>query len=85
MNWTGQRWAVTLVNEGGAPTIAEVKDAAWQAEMAEVRVHPLVSAVFDAFPKAKITEIRSAAELSLEAAVQALPEVDDEWDPFEEE
>jgi DNA polymerase III subunit gamma/tau len=85
MNWTGQRWAVTLVNEGGAPTIAEVKDAAWQAEKAEVRVHPLVSAVFDAFPKAKIIEIRTAAELSLEAAVQALPEVDDEWDPFEEE
>jgi DNA polymerase III subunit gamma/tau len=85
MNWTGQRWAVTLVNEGGAPTIAEVKDAAWQAEKAEVRSHPLVSAVFDAFPKAKITEIRSAAELSLEAAVEALPEVDDEWDPFEEE
>ena len=41
-------------------------------------------AVLAAFPGAKITAIRSAEELVAEAAAQALPEVEDEWDPFEE-
>jgi DNA polymerase-3 subunit gamma/tau len=83
--WTGNRWAVSIVNEGGAKTIAEVRDAAEDALKAEARGHPLVQAVFDAFPKAKIVSIRSAAEIAAETAVEALPEVEDEWDPFEED
>jgi len=83
--WTGNRWAVIVVNEGGGKTIAEVRDAAEDAMKDEARAHPLVSAVFDAFPKAKITSIRSAADIAAETAVEALPEVEDEWDPFEED
>ncbi|MEM9900060.1 MAG: DNA polymerase III subunit gamma/tau [Pseudomonadota bacterium] len=81
--WTGARWAVTLVPEGGAPTITEARDAERLSREAEARTHPLVQAVFDAFPGAEIAEIRSRADLANEAAVEALPEVDDEWDPFE--
>ncbi|MEM9247762.1 MAG: DNA polymerase III subunit gamma/tau [Pseudomonadota bacterium] len=81
--WTGARWAVTVVGEGGAPSIAELRDADAAALKAEAEAHPLVRAVFDAFPQARITAIRTPAELSQSAAADALPEVDDEWDPFE--
>ncbi|MGR3500804.1 DNA polymerase III subunit gamma/tau [Pseudaestuariivita sp.] len=83
--WTGNRWAVTVVNEGGADTIAEVRDAADRALKDTAREHPMMQAVLAAFPKARITTIRSAEEIAAEATVEALAEVEDEWDPFEEE
>lgn len=83
--WTGNRWAVTLVNDGGAKTIQEKRNAAENAIKAEAMQHPLVQAVIAAFPKAKITEIKSQQEIANEAMAEALPEVEDEWDPFEEE
>lgn len=82
--WTGQRWGVSVVGQGGAPTIAELRDADRLQAEADAMLNPLVQAVVAAFPGAKITEIRSAAELAQAAAFEALPEVDDEWDPFED-
>ena len=83
--WTGNRWAVTVVNSGGAETIAEARDAEAIALKAEAATHPLVQAVLQAFPKSKITEVRTAAEQAQTAMTEALPEVEDEWDPFEED
>jgi DNA polymerase-3 subunit gamma/tau len=83
--WTGNRWAITLVNEDGAETIEERRTAGERAREAEARAHPLVSAVFEAFPTAKILSIRSEADIAAEAQSEALPEVEDEWDPFEED
>jgi DNA polymerase-3 subunit gamma/tau len=83
--WTGARWAVTLVNEGGRPTIAEARDAERSTLEAQAREHPLVKAVLDAFPTARIADIRAPEVREAEAAQAALPEVEDEWDPFEEE
>ncbi len=83
--WTGTRWAVTVVNEGGAPTIAETREAAQDSLRAEATNHPMVQAVLHTFPGATITEIRSREDLAAEAEEQALPEVEDEWDPFEED
>ncbi|MFN3208948.1 MAG: DNA polymerase III subunit gamma/tau [Roseovarius sp.] len=83
--WTGNRWGVTVVNEGGTETIAEVRDAARNALVAEAREHPLVQAVFAAFPKASIKDIRTPEAIAAEAQADALPEVDEEWDPFEED
>ena len=83
--WTGNRWAVTLVNEGGASTIAEDRDAERLSLEQEAKQHPLVQAVFDAFPDAKITEIRTLEDIAAEAQSEALPEVDEEWDPFEDD
>ncbi|WP_108815465.1 DNA polymerase III subunit gamma/tau [Loktanella sp. Alg231-35] len=80
--WTGNRWAISVA-EGGAPTIAETRDAAENAVRAEAEQHPLVQAVIAVFPKAKITDIRTEAELEQDALEDALPEVDDEWDPFD--
>ncbi len=83
--WTGNRWAVTLVNDGGGETIAAKRDAEANALKAEAEAHPLVQAVLAQFPKAKITKITTAEEQEAEALADALPEVDDEWDPFEED
>ncbi len=83
--WTGNRWAVIVANEGGGESIKEKRDAAQNALQSEARAHPLVSAVFDAFPSAKIISIRTEEDIAAEAQVDALPEVEDEWDPFEED
>jgi len=83
--WTGVRWGVTLVNEGDAPTIAEMRDANRLAQEKEALKIPMVKAVLDAFPSAKIIDIRSPEDLLADAAVEALPEVEQEWDPFEED
>ncbi|MDP5358804.1 MAG: DNA polymerase III subunit gamma/tau, partial [Paracoccaceae bacterium] len=83
--WTGNRWAITVVPEGGAPTIAETRDAAENALRLKAEQHPLVQAVIAAFPKAKITEIRTEADKTQDALLDALPEVDEEWDPFDDD
>ena len=83
--WTGNRWAVTVVNDGGAKTIAEVRDAKELSLKAEAEAHPLMQAVLAKFPQAKITAIRTPEQIAAEAVEDALPEVEDEWDPFEED
>ncbi len=82
--WTGARWGVSVVNTGGAPTLAEERDVAQNAAKAEAMENPLVQAVMLAFPGAKISEIRTAEAMAASAAIEALPEVEDEWDPFED-
>jgi DNA polymerase-3 subunit gamma/tau len=82
--WTGNRWAVTVVNAGGAPTIASLRDAKDNAMRADAQAHPLMLAVLAQFPQAKITEIRTAQDIAAAAVQDALPEVEDEWDPFED-
>ena len=85
--WTGARWAVTVVGGATAPTIDETRNAAQTALEAEAKAHPLVKAVFAAFPNAKITEIRTLEEMEAEAEAEALPEIvedDEDWDPFED-
>ena len=82
---TGNRWAVIVVNEGGAETIAKVRDAADNALQAKAANHPLVQAVLAQFPKAKIKSIRTPEQIAAEAVQDALPEVEDEWDPFEDD
>ena len=82
--WTGARWGVSVVSTGGAPTIAENRDKHSDAARAKAMNNPFVQAVLQAFPGATITDIRSAESLAAEAAEQALPDVDDEWDPFED-
>jgi DNA polymerase-3 subunit gamma/tau len=84
-NWTQARWIISLENDGGGDTITELENAAENALRAKASEHPLVQAVLESFPKAKITRIRTARELAAEVEAEALPEVEDEWDPFEED
>ena len=82
--WTGRRWGVSVVGSGGAATLAE--DRARLRALAEdaARGNPLVQAVLDAFPDARIGAIRAPADPAADAAADALPEVEDDWDPFED-
>jgi DNA polymerase-3 subunit gamma/tau len=86
--WTGARWGVSVVSTGGAPTLAETRTQERTVAEAEAMENPLVQAVLAAFPGAKITDIRSPEALVARAAAEALPEaepeLDDDWDPFEE-
>ena len=86
--WTGARWGVSVVASGGAPTAAERRATELHKVRAEAAGNPLVQAILTAFPGAKITEVRSPETLTAQATVDALPqaepEVEDDWDPFEE-
>lgn len=82
--WTGARWGVSVVNEGGAATIAEERDKERVAAEAEARQNPVVAAILTAFPGAKIGDIRTPEAMAAQALSEALPEVEDEWDPFED-
>ncbi len=84
-HWTGNRWAVSIANAGGGETIVEKRNAAQTALEKEARSHPMVQAVLDAFPKARITDIKTRQDITAQAEAEALPEVEDEWDPFEED
>lgn len=94
--WTGgQRWVVTVTNDGGAPTIAE-QQAAEQREREERALQlPIVQQVLATFPGAKLRDVRRVAPEveAVEAEGAANPheltqgpvaEVE-EWDPFEDE
>jgi DNA polymerase-3 subunit gamma/tau len=72
-DWTGQRWSVSVINEGGAPTLAEQKKNAKAARIESVMQAPLVRAVLDRFPGAEIIAVRDIAHDE-----PAAPEKDDE-------
>ena len=83
--WPGTRWAVTVVNGCDAATVQEQRDAAANALKEQAAQHPLVQAALAAFPSARIVSIRTAASEQAEVQTEALAEVEDEWDPFEED
>ena len=82
--WTRNRWAVTLVNGCESETLAEVRDAKDMALKRDALDHPMMQAVLAQFPAAKITAIRTPQDIEANAVAEALPEVEDEWDPFED-
>jgi len=82
--WTGVRWAVSI-GKDGAPTIAETRDAKRASLADAARQDPLVAAIFDAFPDSRLGDIKTPEELAAEVETEALAEVEDEWDPFEDE
>jgi len=83
-NWTGFRWAITVVSNCSAETIKEHRNAEDAQLKHEAKLHPFVKTVFENFPKASITEIKSQAQIITEAEETRLPEIEGEWDPFEE-
>ncbi|WP_111557686.1 DNA polymerase III subunit gamma/tau [Paracoccus sediminilitoris] len=96
--WTGgQRWAVTVTNSGGAPTIAETRNAEARAARERALALPIVQQVMAAFPGATLTNITRAAPPPTEVedlaegaanphdATQGPVAEVEEWDPFEDE
>ena len=82
--WTGVRWITSVVAEGGRPTIAETRDGEMRRAEAEAMAHPLTQAILEAFPGASLVEVRTREALTQDAATDALAEVEEEWDPFDE-
>ena len=83
--WTGIRWAVSVVQDGEAQTIIEKKERNAKELETEAYSHPFVKEALVQFPAARIVNVISRKKLEEEAAIQALGEVDSEWDPFEED
>jgi len=54
----GESWSVTVSNQPGAATLAETRDAAEKADMDAAADHPLVRAVMETFPNARIDSVR---------------------------
>jgi DNA polymerase-3 subunit gamma/tau len=85
--WTGARWMVSVVQEGGQPTITAALQAERNAAEEDAKTNPLVAAVFDVFPGAKIAELRDLA--AIEEAPPPPPEydddetLDDDWSPVD--
>ncbi|HEY3920451.1 MAG TPA: DNA polymerase III subunit gamma/tau [Stellaceae bacterium] len=72
--WTGQRWVVSVSGEPGEPTLKEQAEARAQSMKSEAAHDPLVRAVLDAFPGARIESVRETAPA---AAAEPLPDADE--------
>lgn len=55
---TGQRWTIAISTAAGEPTIDEQRTAADNQREQEASEHPLVRAIMDAFPGARIENVR---------------------------
>jgi DNA polymerase-3 subunit gamma/tau len=72
-DWTGERWAVSIANQGGAPTLAEQKQLAKTARFEAVAQEPMVRAVLDRFPGAEIVAVRDVVSDDI---ASSMPESD---------
>jgi DNA polymerase-3 subunit gamma/tau len=54
---SGQRWSIVIGQAAGEPTLAEQGQAADQARRHAAAGHPLVRAILDAFPGARIEAV----------------------------
>jgi DNA polymerase-3 subunit gamma/tau len=85
--WTGARWGVSVVSEGGGKTIAEERAEHRSDLVGQALSHPLVQAVFAAFPGLTDENVRVIEEevQEDEAVVPIDPEdVSEDWDPFDD-
>src|SRR5690606_3846725 len=71
-DWTGRSWLIAANGQGGGETMIEIDRRKRAEERAGVEADPFVMAVLEAFPGAKIGEIKTVAP-----AVE-LPEIPDE-------
>ena len=60
--WTGRRWVVVLASQQGSATIAETKAASQDVLERNVQNDPLVQAVLQRFPGAKIVNVRRRSD-----------------------
>jgi DNA polymerase-3 subunit gamma/tau len=66
--WTDQRWYVSLVDQQGAPSLAEQATARKRARIEALSEDPRLKPILESFPGARIVDVRPAA--SSEAAGQ---------------
>ncbi len=59
--WTGRRWVVLLSKTEGEPAVGAVRREREAQELEALKQHPAVRALLDAFPDAKIADVRKVA------------------------
>jgi DNA polymerase-3 subunit gamma/tau len=80
--WTGTRWMVSIASAEGAPTLSQAEAAARSRSMDEATGLPSVAAVLEAFPGARLVEVRTRTAAPVVAdtlPVQADTPPDDEF------
>ncbi len=58
LDWTGERWMVSVARDGGGQTVAEVETARREELVTDARADPDVAAILATFPGAKIIDVR---------------------------
>ncbi|WP_182418295.1 DNA polymerase III subunit gamma/tau [Bartonella sp. HY038] len=58
LEWTGERWAVTALRDGGGMTIAEAEQAHRDELLSDAEADPDVGRILSHFPGAKIVDVR---------------------------
>ncbi len=71
---TGRRWTIALSRAAGAPSMVEAETTARETARDEALDHPLVRAIFETFPGAKIASV----EVDAPAALADPPAMDDD-------
>ena len=56
-DWTSDRWIVSVVDAEGESTLAEQAQSVEDQRFSEAEQHPLVNAVKEMFPGAKVTRV----------------------------
>ncbi|MBX3477102.1 MAG: DNA polymerase III subunit gamma/tau [Brevundimonas sp.] len=78
-DWTGKTWLIAANGQGGGETLIEQERRGRAQERAEVAEDPFVKAVLEAFPGAKVGEIKTLA------APLELPTIPDEAEAADED
>jgi DNA polymerase-3 subunit gamma/tau len=84
---TGTRWTIALSTAEGEPTVAEQGSAADTARRTAAADHPLVRAIMDAWPGARIDTVHDSAADAYglpAASVSEAPDVDADAEPSDE-
>ena len=68
MEWTSQRWMVSLTDREGEPTLADQDRAAEKQRRDRAGAHPLMQAVIKNFPTAKMTSLRRKPTAVIQSA-----------------
>lgn len=61
--WTGERWMIAMVDEEGEPTLAEEDDKKERLRYEKAESHPLMKAVRETFPEAKLVSLKQKPQL----------------------
>lgn len=77
IEWTGSPWQVELRQDAPAePSLGEQRDVAEKVHRAAAIAHPSVQAALDAFPGAKVEDVRSAPTVPIFETDVVDPDVD---------
>jgi len=81
-NWTGERWIVSTVKSGGAPTLDERREEREREKRSSLEADPTIAAIFARFPGAQIIAVRGKdVEPAAGAAVEAEVSYGDSLEP----